>query len=59
MEKFAPSQVGKGGFAQAMRLGGAIGVIGGFLYFYERSSCTSGGGRAFYQTGQPTAKVAN
>ncbi|RYP77491.1 hypothetical protein DL771_001064 [Monosporascus sp. 5C6A] len=38
MEKFAPSQVGRGGFAKAMRLGGAIGLIGGFLYFYERSS---------------------
>jgi hypothetical protein len=37
MEKFAPSQVGKGGFAQAMRLGGFLGVAGGFLYFYQRS----------------------
>ncbi|KAL2136540.1 hypothetical protein VTI74DRAFT_3085 [Chaetomium olivicolor] len=37
MEKFAPSQVGKGGFAQAMRLAGVIGVAGGFLYFYQRS----------------------
>lgn len=37
MERFAPSQVGKGGFAQAMRLAGAIGVAGGFLYFYQRS----------------------
>lgn len=37
MEKFAPSHVGKGGFAQAMRLGGFIGVAGGFLYFYQRS----------------------
>ncbi|TGJ78505.1 hypothetical protein E0Z10_g10259 [Xylaria hypoxylon] len=37
MERFAPSHVGRGGFAQAMRLGGAIGVIGGFLYFYQRS----------------------
>ncbi|KAI2632901.1 NADH-ubiquinone oxidoreductase 21 kDa subunit [Xylaria nigripes] len=37
MERFAPSQVGRGGFAQAMRLTGAISVIGGFLYFYQRS----------------------
>ncbi|RKU42573.1 hypothetical protein DL546_002524 [Coniochaeta pulveracea] len=37
MERFAPSQVGKGGFAQAMRLGGFLGVAGGFLYFYQRS----------------------
>ncbi|TDZ91747.1 NADH-ubiquinone oxidoreductase 20.9 kDa subunit [Colletotrichum sidae] len=38
LEKFAPSHVGKGGFAQAMRLAGAIGLAGGFLYFYQRSS---------------------
>ncbi|KAI2605117.1 NADH-ubiquinone oxidoreductase 21 kDa subunit [Hypoxylon fragiforme] len=37
MEKFAPSQVGRGGFARAMRLAGVIGAIGGFLYFYQRS----------------------
>ncbi|KAG5943389.1 hypothetical protein E4U59_000433 [Claviceps monticola] len=37
-EKFAPSNVGKGGFAPIMRLTGGIGVIGGFLYFYQRSS---------------------
>ncbi|KAI1455498.1 NADH-ubiquinone oxidoreductase 21 kDa subunit [Annulohypoxylon moriforme] len=37
MEKFAPSQVGRGGFVRALRLSGAIGVIGGFLYFYQRS----------------------
>lgn len=40
MEKFAPSQVGKGGFAQAMRLAGFIGFAGGFLYFYQRSART-------------------
>lgn len=40
MERFAPSHVGRGGFARAMRLGGAIGAIGGFLYFYTRSTCT-------------------
>ncbi|KAJ0338469.1 hypothetical protein COL154_012735 [Colletotrichum chrysophilum] len=39
LEKFAPSHVGKGGLAQAMRLAGAIGLAGGFLYFYQRSSC--------------------
>ncbi|KAI0886318.1 21 kDa subunit of NADH dehydrogenase [Annulohypoxylon maeteangense] len=38
MEKFAPSQVGRGGFVRALRLSGAIGLIGGFLYFYQRSS---------------------
>jgi len=38
MEKFAPSYVGRGGFAQAMRLGGFLGLCGGFLYFYQRST---------------------
>lgn len=38
LEKFAPSHVGKGGFAKAMRLAGGIGVLGGFLYFYQRSA---------------------
>ncbi|SPO07331.1 probable NADH-ubiquinone oxidoreductase 21 kDa subunit [Cephalotrichum gorgonifer] len=38
MEKFAPSRVGRGGFAPALRLSGAIGVAGGFLYFYQRSA---------------------
>ncbi|TWU74192.1 hypothetical protein ED733_001888 [Metarhizium rileyi] len=37
LEKFAPSYVGKGGFAKAMRLAGAVGIAGGFLYFYQRS----------------------
>jgi hypothetical protein len=37
MEKFAPSYVGRGGFARVMRLGGFLGLAGGFLYFYERS----------------------
>lgn len=40
MEKFSPSQVGRGGFAQAMRLTGVIGAIGGFLYYYQRSTST-------------------
>lgn len=40
MERFAPSHVGKGGFAPVMRLAGAIGLAGGFLYFYQRSSRT-------------------
>lgn len=39
MERFAPSYVGKGGFAQAMRLGGFLGLAGGFIYFYQRSCC--------------------
>ncbi|CAJ2503670.1 Uu.00g110640.m01.CDS01 [Anthostomella pinea] len=38
MERLAPSHAGRGGFAQAMRLTGVIGAIGGFLYFYERSA---------------------
>ncbi|KAF7560038.1 hypothetical protein G7046_g4109 [Stylonectria norvegica] len=38
LEKFAPSHVGKGGFPKALRLAGAIGVVGGFLWFYQRSS---------------------
>lgn len=37
MERLAPSHVGRGGFARAMRLCGAIGVVGGFLAFYNRS----------------------
>ncbi|KAJ3512845.1 hypothetical protein NM208_g15268 [Fusarium decemcellulare] len=40
LEKFAPSHVGKGGFPKAMRLAGGIGVLGGFLYFYQRSCRT-------------------
>lgn len=39
MEKVAPSWTHKRSFAAAMRLAGAIGVCGGFLYFYTRSSC--------------------
>lgn len=38
MEKFSPSHVGKGGFAPVMRLAGAVGLAGGFLYFYQRSA---------------------
>lgn len=41
MEKFSPSHVGKGGFAPVMRLAGAVGLAGGFLYFYQRSARTS------------------
>lgn len=40
MEKFSPSHVGKGGFAPVMRLAGAVGLAGGFLYFYQRSART-------------------
>lgn len=39
LEKFFPSKVGRGGFPKAMRLAGAIGIMGGFLYFYQRSCC--------------------
>ncbi|KAJ3484096.1 hypothetical protein NLG97_g7145 [Lecanicillium saksenae] len=38
LEKFAPSHVGRGGFAKAMRLAGFVGLTGGFLYFYQRSA---------------------
>jgi hypothetical protein len=37
MERMHPSGVGKGGFPQAMRLAGVLGLGGGFLYFYQRS----------------------
>lgn len=40
MEKFAPSHVGKGGFARAMRLAGFVGLCGGFLAAYNRSIST-------------------
>lgn len=40
LERFAPSHVGKGGFPKAMRLAGAVGALGGFLYFYQRSTRT-------------------
>ncbi|KAL8849303.1 MAG: hypothetical protein Q9221_005713 [Calogaya cf. arnoldii] len=36
-ERFAPSYVGKGGFAPIMRLAGVIGITAGFLQFYNRS----------------------
>lgn len=40
LERLAPSHVGRGGFAKAMRLAGFIGLAGGFLYFYQRSART-------------------
>ncbi len=40
-ERFAPSRVGKGGFAPIMRLSGVIGAGAGFLYFYSKSICTA------------------
>lgn len=40
LEKFAPSHAGKGGFPKVMRLATFIGLTGGFLYFYQRSSST-------------------
>jgi hypothetical protein len=36
-EKVSPSFVGKGGFAPIMRLSGAIGVTGAFVFTYARS----------------------
>ena len=38
LEKFAPSQVGKGGFPKILRLATAIGLTGGFLLGYQRSA---------------------
>ncbi|KAI9736290.1 MAG: hypothetical protein M1834_001176 [Cirrosporium novae-zelandiae] len=37
-ENISPSYVGRGGFAPAMRLTGFVGLAGGFLLFYQRSS---------------------
>jgi len=39
-EKMSPSFVGKGGFAPIMRLTGAIGVTGCFIFAYSRSCGT-------------------
>ena len=36
-ERISPSEVGRGGFAQIMRLSGAISVTAGFLLLYSRS----------------------
>ncbi|KAG9379639.1 NADH-ubiquinone oxidoreductase a subunit [Pyrenophora tritici-repentis] len=36
-EKVSPSMVGKGGFAPIMRLSGAIGLSGCFIFAYSRS----------------------
>lgn len=40
-EQVSPSFVGKGGFAPIMRLSGAIGVTGAFMFAYTRSNSTS------------------
>jgi hypothetical protein len=40
-ERVSPSFVGKGGFAPVMRLSGAIGVTGCFVFAYARSCSTS------------------
>ena len=40
-EKVSPSMVGKGGFAPIMRLSGAVGVTGCFIFAYSRSCSTS------------------
>jgi hypothetical protein len=39
-EKMSPSFVGKGGFAPIMRLTGAIGATGCFIFAYSRSCGT-------------------
>jgi hypothetical protein len=36
-ERISPSEVGRGGFAQVMRLSGFISVTAGFMLFYSRS----------------------
>jgi hypothetical protein len=36
-ERVSPSFVGKGGFAPIMRLTGAIGATGAFVFAYQRS----------------------
>lgn len=36
-ERISPSEVGKGGFAQIMRLSGFVGASAGFLLLYSRS----------------------
>lgn len=38
-ERVSPSFVGKGGFAPVMRLSGAVGVAGCFIFAYSRSCC--------------------
>lgn len=39
-EKVSPSMVGKGGFAPVLRLTGAVGVAGCFMFAYTRSCST-------------------
>jgi hypothetical protein len=39
-EKVSPSYVGRGGFAPIMRLTGAVGLTGCFLFAYSRSCST-------------------
>jgi hypothetical protein len=39
-EKVSPSFVGKGGFAPVMRLTGAVGAVGCFMFAYSRSART-------------------
>lgn len=39
-ERVSPSFVGKGGFAPVMRLSGAVGVAGAFIFAYSRTTCT-------------------
>jgi hypothetical protein len=41
-EKVSPSFVGKGGFAPIMRLSGAVGLTGMFVFAYSRSCSTFG-----------------
>lgn len=40
-EKVSPSFVGKGGFAPVLRLAGAVGLTGGFIFAYSRTCSTS------------------
>ncbi|KAF2432837.1 putative NADH-ubiquinone oxidoreductase 21 kDa subunit [Tothia fuscella] len=38
MEKFSPSYVGRGGFAPILRLNVGIGLVGGFILAFQKSS---------------------
>ena len=53
-EKMSPSLVGKGGFAPIMRLTGAIGVTGCFIFAYSRS-CGMSDHHAFHLGGTTNA----
>ena len=47
MEKFQPTEVGRGGFNKMLRLAGAVGLAGGFIIFYQRSIRTLPSGSSY------------